>query len=311
MKVDPITFNKNLSQLSFKKNGDTFELHYGDSIIQHFPNCEKYWKNFIVPLTYRIEPDPKDIENIIRFRPSIDLRLQNLSNIHYCTFLNLIFAYEDLESRRLSYLGDFYIHLGTTCDLVEAFLEKWYLLLLECRGQTTEILQGLSRDGFLHIAGKLYDKQYAKLYENYLSKGKSRPLHLPGRTNIIQECIEQYFKQPDIWKEYFNFSKTIREFRNVIAHDLQISTIISDKGTLIPKPILIQTYRTWHEVGEASKNLEKVEQDFVPARSQMRSDLENLQKIVNNLWTILLKEIESEFYSSERKQLREMYQIEF
>ncbi len=36
--------------------------------------------------------------------------------------------------------------------LIEAFLEKWYLLFLELRGESTKILQSLSRDEILEFS---------------------------------------------------------------------------------------------------------------------------------------------------------------
>ena len=312
MKVDSTAFSRYLARVSFKDHGDSYEQQFGSFTIKDFPNCQKYWQTFVVPITKRIEGYPNSLSPDIHFRQSIDAQLQDISNIHYSAFLNFVYAHVHLEVKMLSSLEDFYVHLGSACDLIEAFFEKWYLLLLKCRGESTKILQSLSRDEFLKLAGDWYDKRYAALFEYYISKGKSPVLRLPTRENMFKECMEQYFRQAVIWKEYEDHSRVIREFRNVVVHDVQVGRLIVN-GTeiFIPKPTVIQNYRTWREVAAASNDINQITHDFSPLSQQLKSDLEKLESIANRLWETVLKELEVEFYSPERNGLREMYQIEF
>lgn len=124
--------------------------------------------------------------------------------------------------------------------------------------------------------------------------------------------MEQYFKQAAVWKEYADHSRAIREFRNVVVHDVQIGRIIVNGAELfIPKPTVIQRYRTWREVVAAANDGARIKRDFSPFSRQLKNDLEKLEAIANRLWEVALKELELEFYSPERNTLREMYQIEF
>ncbi len=116
MKVDPLTFHKYLAQVSFKYNGDGYEQKLGHFTTKDFPNCQKYWQLFVVPITKRIESYPNALSRDIRFRNVIDTQLQDVSSVHYSAFLNLIYAHVHLEVKMLSSLEDFYVHLGSACD---------------------------------------------------------------------------------------------------------------------------------------------------------------------------------------------------
>ncbi len=165
---------------------------------------------------------------------------------------------------------------------------------------------------FSNLAGDWYDKKYATLFEHYISKGKSPTLRLPTREHLVKEFFENYFKQTAAWKEYAEHSRSIREFRNVIVHDVQVGRlIVNGTDVFIPKPTAIQKYRTWRDVTAVFGDIERIKRDFSSSQQQQKSDLEKLEIIANRLWEIVLNELESEFYSQERETLREMYQIEF
>lgn len=307
MKVRKKILDDLLRSASFQNNGDDYERKFGGLVVQSFPNCELFWKLFVVPFTERVSDYPNGLVFNIRPRHGVDPELENIANINYTTFLNLVYAHNHLNVDIISSLEDFYSHLGSVCDLAESFLEKWFFLLNRCRGVESEILQQLSRNDFLNIAGDWYDKNYPTLYEHYFSIGRSLPIHIPSRKNIIKELFAKYLGNDELRKSYLRFSQSIREFRNVVVHDVQIGKLIINGEIHIPKPRLIKKYMTWREVFSAIDKPEVIAQDFQLKRIQMELDLNELEHILNSIWDLIISEFLTEFYSQDRPFLRDRY----
>jgi hypothetical protein len=310
MKFNPATLPQYLQYTTHKEHGDRFEREYGHFLMDNFPNCEVFWKKFVVPFTKRIEGYPNQIIQSTEVRQGIDSRIEDIANSHYSMFLNLVFAHLHLETKTLSSLESIYTHLGSACDLVEMTLEKWYFLLLICQGKESKVLQGLSRDEFLEEVGKWYDEKYSSLYQYYLSRGKNPPIDLISSSDIL---VEYLGKQSVYRKNYMTHSQIIRQFRNVIVHDVKVARIINETlgESLIPKPKVIGKYRSWRNVLAVANNKERIYADFAEPYQQAKDDLITLERILDDIWEILVKDFEGEFYSANSDALRKMYDIEF
>ena len=284
--------NDIISKTHFANDGDIYEKSYWIFLKERFPNCEKFWKKFVVPLTKRIELETKNTNERIRPREGVSEDIKDIAAFHYSMFLNLIYSYNHLQEFRLSSFEDFYIHLASACDLAEEFLLKTYLLILECKKQKSKILQELRKEDFLKIAEKWYDNHYSKVYENYLKKGKPFPIKLPSRNNVLDE----YFKNQEDWNEYKKYSQKIREYRNIIVHDIQIGKIINIGGViLVPKKENIQRYKKWSDVFAVQQNIEELKSDFINMKEQMILDIGNLEVILNKLWNKPINDLEKLF----------------
>ena len=141
----------------------------------------------------------------------------------------------------------------------------------------------------------------------YYSKGKSLPIRIPSRKNIIKELFKKYLKNDELRKKYIRFSQSIREFRNVVVHDVQIGKLNITGGTYIPKPQVIKEYRTWREVFSAINKPGVIAQDFQLKKTQMESDINELETILNTIWELIIYEFLSEFYTHDRHFLRDLY----
>jgi len=332
MKVDPGRLGDLLAGVSFRSHGDSPEKCLGYLVSDRFPNCEEFWKQFIIPLTRRMESYPNELGRDIGFRQPISPLLEDTAMVHYSMFMNLVFAHlhlqeikhqvhliRDTERPRnlLCQVPDCYTHLGTACDLVETFLEKCYFVLLRCQGAKPSVLTKLTRGEFLKLAGDWYDNSYSDFYQHYLEKGKSPPLRLLSRKHLVKEFLCNYLGQAHLWKSYNAISQPIRAFRNAAVHDINLASIFKRDETtglillLIPKPIRIQDYRTWREVFAVSNDSEKLSSDFVEVSEQAESDLSNLKSILNQIWERVIDQFESEFYAPDRTILRDMYGIRF
>jgi hypothetical protein len=195
------------SRTSFANDGDFFERNHWMLFKSRFLNCETFWRYFVVPSTKRIELRVQDPNERIRHRDGISEDIKDIASFHYSMFLNLIYSYVHLLDFKLSSFEDFYIHLGSACDLAEDFLLKTFLLSLECTGQKSRILQELKKEDFLKVAERWYDDHYSKVYEHYLKKGKFLQIKLQNSENVLDE----YFKDDRGWRQYKRCSQMIRE----------------------------------------------------------------------------------------------------
>ena len=119
-----------VSNTYFANDGDSYEKKYWPFFKERFPNCETFWRYFVVPSTKRIELEVSEPnERRIDHREGISEDIQDITSFHYSMFINLIYCYDHLEKFGLSSFEDFYLHLGSACDLAEDFLLKTYLLI--------------------------------------------------------------------------------------------------------------------------------------------------------------------------------------
>lgn len=297
-----------ISKTYFANDGDRCEREYWIYLKEGFPNCETFWRYFVVPCTKRIEFEVSEPNERIRPREGVSEDVIDVASFHYSMFINLIYSYDHLQRFGLSSFEDFYVHLGSACDLAEEFLLKTYLLILECRGQRSEILQELKKEDFLKLAEKWYDDKYSKVYENYLKKGKPSPMKLPSRQNVLDE----YFQDSVDWKEYKSHTQKIRGYRNVIVHDVQIGMItpIDAGGVLVPKKEKIQDYKKWSYVFAAKRDAEKLRDDFIDMKEQMILDIRTLEIILNKLWVKPINDLKKLFFDEKNETLLGKYNID-
>jgi hypothetical protein len=269
-----------ISKSHFANEGDQFEQIWWIYFKERFPNHENFWRYFVVPLTKRIEP-VKDPNERIRFRDGIPDDLKDIASLNYSMFLNLVYSYDHLHNFRLSSFEDFYMHLGSACDLAEEVLLRIYLLILECSCKKSPILQELNKVDFIKLAEQWYDTNYSKVYADYLKKGKPSQIRLPARKYILDE----YFEEDQDWNEYKRYSQKLREYRNVIVHEIQIGKLRGPGGILlVPKKEKILNYKKWANVFVAQQDIEKVKTDFIVMKEQMILDIGKLEIILNKLW---------------------------
>ncbi len=309
--VHPKSFQEFLNRVSFQEHGDEYERDFGHYVSENFPNCEIFWRMFVVPITKRVNGYPNGVIRDINFRQSIHEDLMNIASAHYSMFFHLICAHQHLETKILSSLEDFYTHLVSVCDLAEKVIVNWHLLVLKCRGEMSPVFQELKLEQFLKLAEKWYNKSYPGAYEHYLKKGKFSSMALPQGTDLIKEYFSQ---EAEILKEYNTFTKhTLRPFRNIIVHDVKVGRIIvgDDKVALIPKPQKIGNYKTWRKVEAVAGDKAIIKRDFVEQCQQSKEDLSRVEELINVLWNKIINDFEKEFYSQERTVLRELFNVVF
>lgn len=277
-----------ISNTFLSSDGDSEEKRYWHYLNEDFPNYEKFWQQFVVPLTKRIEL-PKGNPERIRIREEISEELEDINMAHYSVFINIIQAHKRLETQDYSNFEDFYVHLGSVCDLSEDFLLKMYFLTNACKNRHSKIIQELSEDEFLSIAKNYYKNNYKKAYEYYQRKSRMPIIKIPDIPDILSDFFEEN-NAKGAYSSYKAFSQEIRQYRNVIVHCPQIGSIFLDDGTkMVPKKKKIGNYDTWRKVFAAARSPRTLREDFISPHLQMNNDLRDLKRLINSLWdTVLL-----------------------
>ena len=316
MKIDEDNFLQYLERITLKELGDPIERRLGGHVTELFPNYEVYWRYLVVPVTKRIEGYPKSILFNIGMRQGINEQVEDIISASYTCFLHLVYAHMNYESQGMAYLESIYFHLGSAYDLAETFLEENYLLLLECTNTASEILQRLTKEDFLKLAEEWYEKNYEEFHTYYLSKGKAREIRLPSRKNILKEFIVGKVGDKELWKEYNEVSISIRKMRNAIVHDVRLGTIIISGALVMPKPSIIQNYRTWRSVRSVfeENNKTKVEEilkrDFAKYPEQAKDDIDKTERLMDKLWGKIITTMRNELYEKKNRKLLAYYQLE-
>jgi hypothetical protein len=272
----------------FADAGDEAERTYWPLFKERFPNCERFWQVFVVPTSKRLELTPGE-PGFQNRRDGVSEDFWTIALRHYSLFLQFIYASWHLRLTAPSSFADFYSHLGTACDLAEDILLSSYLMILDFKGMQSPILQGLSKEEFVRIAGDYYDKHYSKMYDNYHSKGRNSPLHFPPRLDMIKE----YLGESPTYLNYTKYAALLRGYRNVVVHDHLIGMVHTPLGSpLVPRKEKIGNYRRFYAIERAASNVEKLNSDFILQQEQMIGDFAELQHRLNDLWSKPIEDVQ-------------------
>jgi len=295
-----------ITELHLADDGDGNERTYWAAINEAFPNYELFWQRLVVPMTRRIEL-PRNSPARSERRKLVADDVWRVSYVNYSLFLHLAFASDHLALPLESSFGDFYTHLGSVCDLAEDFLLAVHLLVSECRNARVPVLQGLSREEFLGMAARWYEKEYPKAYAHYHKKGKGKPVHLPPR----QLILDSYFSPQDAgWKAYARFSNQIRGYRNKVVHDVAMGTVLSGKFHLVPRKEHVHDYTAMRSIQEAASDIKRLKRDFIVRAEQMSADLQTMQLVLNGLWEKPIGDLSTLFYEERNAVLLRKYNLE-
>ena len=175
----------------FANDGDYYEKSYWPLLKDRFPNCEDYWRHFVVPITKRMEANVTDQRKRTLPREHVSEDILDLASLHYSMFMHLVCGYDHVMNPRLSSFEDFYSHLAAACDLAEDFLLGAYLLALECTGGRAGVSQLAKREDSQRLAEDRYES-------SPWEEPDLAPTALPGRQGVLDE----YFGGSDDWREY-------------------------------------------------------------------------------------------------------------
>lgn len=300
-------FRALLEKASFTNNGDVNEKKLGQLTAKYFPNCEEFWRFFVVPYTSRAAGTASQ-PTTDQVREGIDLRLEQIGNSHYSLFIHLAYAHLHAGKNEADSIEITYIHLASACDLAEKAIALFYSLIKDCRGEK-DSMPSLNKDEFLRFAEEKYQNSRENWQEQYLRLGKDPILRIEF---YKEEVLQRYFgKTNKARKVYLTHSGRIRAMRNTMVHDNIVGRILdARRHKLIPKSEVINKYKGWGAIRDASKNNALLKNDFEEEHRQATQDLEVLEIALNDLWDQMLADLKMEFFNRERTTLRDLYKIQ-
>ena len=282
----------------FANDGDYYEKSYWPLLKDRFPNCEDYWRHFVVPITKRMEANVTDQRRRTLPREHVSEDILDLASLHYSMFMHLVCGYDHVMNPRLSSFEDFYSHLAAACDLAEDFLLGAYLLAIECTGGRAGVSQLANREDSLKLAEDRYESQPVR--------GNLAPMALPGR----QSALDEYFGGADDWREYKLHTKKVREYRDAILRNIQIGrVIVLGEMVLVPRKEHIQDYRKWPSVFAAAEDPTRLQSHFIDMKEQMILDTETLEVMLNKLWHRPISDMKRLFFDDKNAVILGKYQI--
>ena len=282
----------------FANDGDYYEKSYWPLLKDRFPNCEDYWRHFVVPITRRMEANVTDQRKRTLPREHVSDDILDLASLHYSMFMHLVCGYDHVMSPRLSSFEDFYTHLAAACDLAEDFLLGAHLLTVECTGGRAGVPQLVKRE----------DSQKLAEVRNEAPSGKAgtAPAAPPGRHGVLDE----YFGGSEDWKEYKFHARKVREYRDAILRNIQIGrVIVAGDIVLVPRKEHIQDYRKWPSVLLAADDPGRLQSHFIDMKEQMISDTETLEVMLNKLWQRPISDMKRLFFDDKNAVILGKYQI--
>ena len=282
----------------FANDGDYYEKSYWPLLKDRFPNCEDYWRHFVVPITRRMEANVADQRQRTLPREHISEDILDMASLHYSMFMHLVCGYDHVMSPRLSSFEDFYTHLAAACDLAEDFLLGSYLLALECVGGRAGVAQLAKREDTQRPAE---DRSEAPA-----SKTAAAPTAPIGRQGVLDE----YFGASEDWREYKLHGRKVREYREAIMRNIQIGrVVIAGEIVLVPRKEFIQDYRKWPSVMLAADDPSRLQSHFIDMKEQMVSDIETLEVMLNKLWLRPISDMKRLFFDDKNSVILGKYQI--
>lgn len=296
-----------LAKYSFAGNGDIFEQSKHLFANNSCPNIEEFWQQFVVPLTNRMESNSS--RSGVRFRDGLDPLLEYICSANYSLFVHLVSASDASADWNPLSLDTVFTRLASACDVFEALSIKFHILISECSGVPSKVVEGMSIDEFVEAAKEFWHDKYPTLKKYYVDIGSKVPqLFIPTGESILKE----FFAKAPSRKEYIRTAQLIRSFRNAIVHDVRVGTLKGDANwPLAPKPEKVSDYRQWSQVERVAGNSDLIGKDFCDVRELCNEYITRLTNAINNLYEYIVKRFKEEFYSSERSALRDVFGIHF
>jgi len=282
----------------YANDGDYYEKSYWPLLKDRFPNCEDYWRHFVVPITRRMEANVTDQRKRALPREHVSEEILDLASLHYSMFMHLVCGYDHVMSPRLSSFEDFYTHLAAACDLAEDFLLGAHLLAVECTGGKAGVPQLSKRE----------DSQKLAEDRNEALSGQTgaTPAAPPGRYGVLDE----YFGASEDWREYKFHPRKVREYRDAILRNIQIGrVIVAGDIVLVPRKEHIQEYRKWPSVFLAADDPNRLQNHFIDMKEQMILDTETLEVGLNKLWQRPISDMKRLFFDDKNAVILGKYQI--
>ncbi len=268
-------------EYSLKEHGDAAEKKGCLVIQKDFPNYERFWAKFIIPMSRR----PIDVQ----FRRNIDFDLQRVAMSHYTIFRNLLFVNEVIYSHRTmgmvlpftfnERIDNVYIYLASIVDMVENIFWTVNVLRFKLGIISENPFKESNLESMNEITEKYFTSSYKRDFEQFCKKRKSVNVMIHNSSDSLNLVKE------DPRRRFLAFSNDIRAYRNAVVHNPQMGTVYISGIAFIPKNReALNKYYYWERLINAGDP-----NDFEQAETVIEKHFKLMQSMLNEVWESLIE----------------------
>jgi hypothetical protein len=258
-------------EYTIAKHGHSSETRFWNPYLKgRFPNYERFWREFIVPLTNR----PHNTS----LRKDISEPKEQIAMAHYSTFYHLGMAYHLLNDLSKEYgIHDFYdkilFHMGAAIDRVEELC----LAISILKDGLDLSNDKMDEDDVIHAAKRFFKTRYSRAFKKWVEE------HRPVSISIHTKDLSSRPSMTSL-REVASFqtiARKIRHLRNIVTHNPHAWFI--PNSCKIPRPDKLNDYKLrtvilYHHDPN----------DFEPIDELLSRYLEELTEAINQLWQHLI-----------------------
>lgn len=269
-----MTEHKNKTIL-LKQIGDSYEREGWElGLADKFPMYAGFWAQYVVP----------NREHRLRhkLRKGFPKQLEKLFNTHYGVWYHLTIAYrqsEHLEEGTVD-ISDPFVHLATAIDLIEnVFVQA---SLIKAKIEEEQPMVALSKEDLDEKVNQYWQKTYQKHFKNF--EGSLRSVNI--RLHSVERLFDAIIIHSESRLKYQTTRQSIREYRNLLAHNLPPLKLKTGGATQIPRPKHLSRYRNalW-----SSENENLNPDHYAPAKDILQDIADDLTQAANGIWPTLLQ----------------------
>jgi hypothetical protein len=114
-----------LERFSLAEHGDPREQAWAPVVAKHFPAYEQFWRNYVVPITYRIDPQVAvSATEWKNTRANVSEVLEQIEMHHYSVLYYFVRATEEIERGNIVFPEDVFSLLDSCGDNISHFFNK-------------------------------------------------------------------------------------------------------------------------------------------------------------------------------------------
>jgi hypothetical protein len=249
---------------TLRDRGDDVERESWDDLQLTFPNYERFWQQYIVPLSLR--PDG------INWKPRIHPLQKKLCLTHYSVFYHLARAHQLMRVTPPEFFEGVFAYLASAIENVRSFSSVLICVHVELKMTTPKIVYHEAVQKLLGST-RLTSEEHSHV-ENCLNSLYGREAH---RKN---------------WTRFKGTSEQIRAYRNRFVHAPKGISFVRNHLVMVPTWKHFREYH-WEKLDEHI-DCRMNSQHFVPVSDKINELQEKLERQINTLWEIplnLMKEM--------------------
>lgn len=277
-----------------RESDDIIKYEIASLIEKYFPNYERFYNNYIVNFIGSDGNRRTDMHPIFEEIGMADYAILKSLNYIRRTWMYVVTGDPNQTFKNI------YFHFGLIFDSVEHMGRN--ILRLEDELKIIDFKKSIKKKISKDILGNWLKNQYEGEIDLYIKTGK--PPSPPKGTKRIMELL----LQNELKREYEKFSRNIREYRNMFAHNpsVGIFTAFINRISiqLCPKKDKVRDYPLWSDMRLKRQSNPN---DFTQPSILINEDFINLLVLLNKIYEEYDKHMKKIFSNQNAEKLLQEY----